>query len=142
MTDYITFISAAAALLTALATLIVVFEMRRQRLSTIQPELAIVQSSLHVWRDKHNYFQITINDDAPNKFYLDLERPTVLNIVNVGLGAAKFIQVRWEYDILNFINIIKASDHEDEFNIVFEDDLLGISSTNKNGLSCTCSHGK
>jgi len=142
MTEYITFTSAAAALVTALATLIVVIEMRRQRLSAFQPEFAIMQSKLHVWRDKHNYFQITINDNVPELFHLDLERPTVLMIVNVGLGAAKAIQVQWDYDILNFIRVVKAFDNEDEFNIVSEDDRLHISSTKINELSCTCSYGK
>lgn len=140
ITDYITLISAVAALLTALATLFIVFEMRRQRLSAFQPEFAIIQSDLHVWRSKHNFFQITMDDDEPELFN-EMMR-VALKIVNVGLGAAKAIQVQWDFDILNFINTIKSYDHDDEFNIVFEDEHLSISNTEKKDLSVICSHGE
>jgi hypothetical protein len=120
LTNLATFVTAIAALLT-------VREMRRQRRALYRPEFVCKTPSFKIRRAKDGHlipFQVlppaTDGDDSPN-----FRSRVSLECQNIGLGPAKSVTHSWAYDALSMVDML-ANRGVDMSDIFIERDLLRI----------------
>jgi len=124
MENWITIISALAAFFAALAALFTVREMQRQRRSMYRPNFALLQCSICAHRNNKGLIEISnspLSTQSGDGF-----SETTIPAANVGMGSCKNVKLKWEYDILEFVRIIKHHDKEEEFEITYEHERLDI----------------
>lgn len=123
-TDWISLITAFAALITALITLLTVLEIRKQREHSYQPDLDIANFDFYVYRyDKDE--EDDESEDLINLYYskdqLDEKdkisgfNELLLDVSNTGFGAAKEVTWEWSFDFISAQNAIKLSKNEFNF---------------------------
>jgi hypothetical protein len=122
-TDWISAITASAALVTAIITLITVIELRKQRQHSYQPDLDISNFEFYVYKyDKDEeefeqdliflfYTKDKLDENAKVIGYNEL----LLDISNTGFGAAKAVKWEWSFDFISAQNAIKLSKKEFKF---------------------------
>lgn len=103
MEKWISIISGLAAFMTALTSLYIILEMKKQRMSMYLPDFAFPLVGLHLYQDnKHKLILSTMDklDEAnqPRRAYLE--------ILNIGLGAAKDVVIEWNCDVDKFLSVI------------------------------------
>lgn len=134
MDEWMTVIVAVASLVTALAALATILEMRRQRRSMYRPDFALLQFQIDAYRgDKGRPYVSNSSDPPPLDGLAGLYVPAV----NVGLGSCKHLVLEWKYDVLEFARIIEQCDTDDEFGITYEDKRLDIKGKSNEFLSST-----
>ena len=68
MEEHLTLVAAFAALITALTTLLVVWEMRKNRLSSFRPNFAVINSVIDMWVNKDGKIQFCNDGRTPDLF--------------------------------------------------------------------------
>jgi hypothetical protein len=132
--EWISFLSSLGAMCTALVALFTLFELFRQRKSSYHPDLCISKNFFELKSPKLEYDQIDFNWFYFGRKTSDLTYRPSIRVVNVGLGAAKSIRVKWVFDISSTakkVNEIakKAYQH---FSFIEEDNSLSMRSFGKN----------
>lgn len=107
-------ITAIAAFLTSIITMLTVLEMRRQRVVSHMPILKVIGTNRQFGIDE----QFRINKSA----YTSVE----LNVNNYGKGIALNVKVSWDIKIESIIRMIKKYDPHNIKDIFLEDDVLTI----------------
>lgn len=119
----ITFITSLGSLITAIAALVTIREIRKSREATIYPDLILESTEYPIFAKKDgDYFFPTI--DNRNKVIregsLSIYEPTALNVRNIGLGIAKTIRIQiedttatliesiWEKTDTNTVRVLKT----------------------------------
>ncbi|MFW6272846.1 MAG: hypothetical protein ACOC2U_03605 [bacterium] len=134
ITDWISILAAIAALITAVVTLLTVREIKKQREHSYQPDLDIANFNVYVYRydndeedEDYNknliflfYSKQKLNDDTKIDGYNEL----VLDVNNIGFGAAKTINWKWDFDFVAVKKLLNLS--ENEFKLEKEKDELNI----------------
>ena len=100
--QYIALFASLGACLSALATLWTVREMAKQRKAIFKPELAVARRRF-VTRPSFTSKQADWFVNAgPSANEQSLEKAT-LNLANVGLGAAKDVQIMWSFYVADVV---------------------------------------
>ena len=99
-TETLTLLAAVTGALSALATFLTVWEMRRQRQSAYKPDVLVRQSEFKVFAPhpagQARYILTTegsllLADATPWSAFVDL--------YNAGFGPARHVQIRWRFDV-------------------------------------------
>jgi hypothetical protein len=136
--DVVTLISSVVGLATAVAALLAVLEMRRQRVTVYRPDLAVSSSplfayagtlslignSVHCSTTRHN-----LPSDAPDR----LPKPS-LDCFNLGLGAAKDVHIAWRFDVEATVRVLGALAEQHGMRVV-DDGECGIALLDVPGLT-------
>lgn len=120
--------SIISGLSTAIATILVFFtllEMIRERKTTYQPELLPEN-----FKKLDNDNNIT---DCENTYPKSIEGMERIKIVNIGLGAAKDININFGIDIAKIVEHINQNDFKKKYRIEFNNEN-GFSSIESNGF--------
>jgi hypothetical protein len=104
----IALIASVAGFVSALATLLTVSEMRRQREGSYKPTFLFKTTYLaHLIKNKANKFIVTteevgkdVFENHPQKMQFDEFIP--IHFHNIGLGSAKSVSFKWNYDLSGF----------------------------------------
>lgn len=104
----IALIASVAGFVSALATLLTVSEMRRQREGSYKPIFLFKTTYLaHLIKNKTNKFIVTTEavdkdafENSPQKMQFDEFIP--IHFHNIGLGSAKSVSFKWNYDLTGF----------------------------------------
>jgi len=123
--------TAVASLVTAVATLLTVLEMRWQRHAGYRPDLLVTGEPLHM-RGNAEGIRVEVvreSTEAATESY-GPHRPAVL-CSNVGIAHAKDVRIEWDYDILAFVAAIAALDNELGSSIVREQGMLHFDAGNR-----------
>jgi hypothetical protein len=107
MDQWIPLVSGLAAVITALATLFTVLEMRKQRISSYLPDLFFPITRLYVYRDGSGSFFCSSEEGLSDS---SQRNEVYLEILNIGLGAAREIVLEWDCDIDAFVDLIGQLD--------------------------------
>lgn len=112
--DQVDQITAIATLLTAVATLFTILEMRRQRTSQYRPEIVLDDSAFKVFRSVtaagRSMFAVTTGDAKPSDQWT-LSRGCFLRCQNVGHGVARDVRLAQRVDGRAFAEKLAA--HEE-----------------------------
>lgn len=100
--DWIALISSVAALVTAAAAFLTVLEMKRQRVTLYRPDLAVPSAELFAYVGSYSEIGNSVHCST-KRYDLPGEPPTSLPVLelgcfNVGLGAAKDVEIYWRFD--------------------------------------------
>ena len=119
MENTITLITAFAALLTAIAALWNIKELRNQRTLSQKPDLIIHNKKFEIFcRDKFNDIPLLINDENLMDFDpKDRSNSLAVDVYNIGLGCAKKIKINFSYDPCSYIDFISRFDKDQIFKI-------------------------
>jgi hypothetical protein len=101
--DWIASISSVAGFVTAVAALLTVLEMKRQRNALYRPDLAIPSSKLFTYAGTFSNIGNTVHCST-TRYDLIADAPTSLprlslECFNIGLGAAKDVHVEWAFEL-------------------------------------------
>lgn len=121
-----TIISSLGAFISAIIAAITIREVKLQRQSSYMPELILETYTAYWYWDKslnehNNSFEFRTSaynerkSDTPNPKGMEL----VYSFENIGLGAAKYINVDWEFNIKEMMEVLKSALPS---NYVIEDD--------------------
>ncbi len=110
MTDIITIITSVATLLAAVAAFWTILEVKRQRVATYRPRLAILSRRIVV-RSIDSKLQQHDQADVPFRDSYSL------NLVNLGFGSALDLVVTWHVDYDDFVRSIKDMPSIGDFQI-------------------------
>lgn len=122
-------LTAIATLVTAVAALLTILEMRWQRTSSYKPDLVVSDSPLVVYRmPDGGIFPFTFRTDGsrPSKesaSSLFNSLPDV-RCINVGVAQAKRVRYRWAFDAQQFIQQISAIDVDWGTKILVDRDVI------------------
>lgn len=102
-----------ATLVTALISLLTLFEMRKQRMLSMQPDIVLkALDYLHLyykpeWRlfSSWPYYWSTTNEE-PEVHQKSVFSAFEINLMNIGVGTAKNVSYQWEFDIEAFLSMI------------------------------------
>ncbi|WP_418180757.1 hypothetical protein ACNSOL_01425 [Aliarcobacter lanthieri] len=111
-------ITATAALLTGIANLFMILEMRKQRRANTKSVLKILQSNYKVTIDSNNNWNWKNNENKDNNAFVE--------IINFGLGSAYNITCSWSCDYNLLINSLKSLDKNNKFNFTYNNNFLEI----------------
>lgn len=124
--DWISLITAIAALITAIVTLITVNEVRKQRQRSYHPDLDIANIEFYVYRydkDEENdepedlinlyYTKDKLDENAKITGYNEL----LIDLSNTGFGAAKEVIWEWSFDFVSAKRVIGLSKEEFEYHV-------------------------
>jgi hypothetical protein len=110
--DWITALASLTALVTAVAAFLTVLEMRRQRITLYRPDLAVLSAPLFVYAGTYSNLGNGVHC-SPRRYDLPADAPKALpsaslhlDCFNLGLGAAKDVQVKWSFDIAEIARIL------------------------------------
>jgi len=117
MNEWITSAAAVASLVTALAALATILEMKRQRRGTYRPDFVLLRSSVYAHRHGSGRITVSNSQDTPQ---LGDFGGLAIRAANVGLGSCKHLVLEWRYDILEFSRVIKECDTEEVFGITYD----------------------
>lgn len=108
--DWITLLSSLAALITAAAALLTVLEMKRQRTTLYRPDLTVPSAPLFVYSGSYSPIGNTVHCSIQRHKLPDeppLELPLLeLDCYNIGLGAAKNVQIAWNLDLKAILEVL------------------------------------
>lgn len=116
MNDYISFfaiVSSIATLAYAIIAFRTLYEIKKQRESTYQPEIVIEESILYInncssiddkWEPNYSTKRDYITPN--NELSLEYKKPYI-NLYNIGLGAAKDVEVKFTFNIEEYEENIK-----------------------------------
>lgn len=121
MTDLLTLASSIAGLLTAVAALLTILEMRRQRASGFRPDLLLDDADLQ-FVDQGAPIPVAIRRDAPVRSIHPLGAPVYLDCLNVGVGPAKRVGGRWAVDLPHFVELITGLGSPNVLSLSIEED--------------------
>ncbi len=111
-----------ATLLTAAAALGTVLELRSQRNLASLPDPCIPSAGLRIMMLRDHRLEV-FNEGGPPT---EMSARARIQLQNIGVGAAKDVSYRWEFDVLEFIRIVTEFDSDKELKILWEDDLLRV----------------
>lgn len=97
-----------ATLVTAVAALLVILEMRWQRHSAYKPDLLIADCPLIIYRLAEEY-KVRTTAQPPNE-PSDRYADAIIHCVNVGVGQAKNVRYEWGFDVTGFVEAIGQMD--------------------------------
>lgn len=123
MDQWIPLVSGLAAVITALVTLFTVLEMRKQRISSYLPDLFFPNTRLYVYRDGSGSFFCSSEEGLSDS---SQRNEVYLEILNIGLGAAREIVLEWDCDIDAFVNLIGQLDVDGISKIEHQNGILTI----------------
>lgn len=117
----IALVSSLGTFIASILVFVTIIEMKKQRLNSTAPDLIFREKIFSIFYDESKNIFVW-SDQSLDKFntgnkhhvripYLPLE------IVNVGLGTAKNIEVKWEYDAKDLIRKINKEDISSLYNI-------------------------
>lgn len=122
-TDWISLLTAIAALITAIVTLVTIREIKKQREHSYQPDLDIANFDVRIY--KYDYDEKEDDKDLTFLYYskdrlnpdekLDGYNELLLDINNIGFGAAKEVNWEWSFDFYNAKDVINLSENEFEY---------------------------
>lgn len=127
LVDLFTIISSIATAVCAYIALKTLWEMKIQRESSYKPDIEIHESTYSFMIDEkricisNNKYKL----ESPNKDIFDLQ----LRLLNLGLGAAKRIQIRYEYPlrtVVNEINSLKLPTDKFNFSVKLDGNILRV----------------
>jgi len=100
--QWITLLASVTAFLTALATLLTIREMKRQRKSAYKPDLLLRPTSFRVSpNDLPNQRPVIVTTGTASQ---GRSRTSILlQLYNAGFGPAKYIEVNWQFDCADFV---------------------------------------
>ncbi|HBC3492198.1 TPA: hypothetical protein KDY92_004281 [Vibrio alginolyticus] len=105
MSDWISLGSSVGALVAALIALISLFELIRQRKSSYKPDIAILPSKFTIEHKSES--------GASPLFWSDIDSNDTgfrkLRAVNVGLGVAKDVNVKWRFNVSSLYDQVAKS---------------------------------
>jgi len=110
--------------------LFTLFELGNQRKSAYKPDLVFGKKDFYIYANKStNTADIWSPIPLTRSDFKQVKHPTpmLLNLYNIGMGAAKTITANWKLDIDGSINTIKELDTKKQYVIVTENQLLKIS---------------
>jgi|GEM_PF-3548570 len=145
MQIWISGFAAIAALITAIATLLTINEMRKQRKSSLIPELTFPKNHFFIYwfnpnkgvplfwsKNEIEKPEKDVHSAPSTKSYFNVK----IECFNVGFGVAKEVEISWDFDIKNFINVLKELDDGNKFKFALsEDAYLRIHSSDLDYLS-------
>ena len=106
-----------ATLLTALATLFAVLEMRRQRKSSFRPDLVVVNESIVAEKHPTISFPAPIRWHEPEVIYSGAVSVTTIapirldysvRVYNLGTGPAKDLIFEWSFDLSKLVEAVNS----------------------------------
>lgn len=95
-------ITALAALITGLATLLIILEMKRQRTATSRPVLKVLTKSRSSTVNNENKTWLWDNSESPHS--------STLRLINFGTGPALNVMASWEVNFEELVNVLKYFD--------------------------------
>jgi len=125
MERWIILVSGLATFVTAVATFFIVLEMKRQRASMYLPDVSVLKEQFYLMEEQSGRLFIGGNEKLE-----ELHHSSQLNleVVNVGLGAAKDVLLEWQINTDDFLKIIKKYDVYDKSEITINDIFLKFDS--------------
>jgi hypothetical protein len=125
LSELLTLASSTAAMCAAIISFFTLFELLKQRKASYKPDLCILK----------RYFYVKANGTLSEWYLTDSSQPHTASVqlVNIGVGAAKNINANWTFDLDSFIeeiNKLSQKSHQN-FYIKNEGDLLLIETYNK-----------
>ncbi len=130
--EYIQIALNLATLLTALVSLLTLFEMRKQRIATIQPDLVVSSlDSVHLYylpqmqlyASWPYYWSIEYLEDLSNPCDKHSRGAFDIQLKNIGAGTAKDISLSWDLDVEPFVDAISKLNLD--VDIYFDKDYQG-----------------
>lgn len=120
MHEWIPAISSIAGLVTAVAALFTVLEMRRQRIGSHKPEFSLPSISYYAYskdgtvRPPFVWSRVELSKSQLTEADL-LDEVIAVDCFNIGVASAKDVRAYWEYDVHAFVAKIARLDPEHEF---------------------------
>lgn len=116
-------IAELVSLITAVAALLAILEMRWQRQSSYRPDLVIGSTPFNVWQGTEGLVTSTSAeyDDTPPSY-----RMAAVRVVNIGFGAAKSVTVEWMVDFHTFVARIGQMNPAVAAAILVDEDFVGF----------------
>lgn len=90
-------VSSVAALVTAVAALVAILEMRRQRISSYKPELVLLPPKLR-FEPSQDFPPLLCRRTDTLASENKPPRPVCVDCINVGVGAARDLLATWDFD--------------------------------------------
>lgn len=110
--------------LIAIANLLTLCEVRKQRQNTYLPEIGFLETRFDLWHGKMGLFTMASQKTYDPK--TENHQPVYLKICNIGFGAAQMVKVAWTYDLAECVSAIKKVDTKDNLAIRQEGDKLFV----------------
>lgn len=128
LSDWLTLASSTAAMSAAIISFFTLFELFKQRKASYKPDLCVLK----------RYFSVK-KSGTSSDWYVDESSQSTdasIQLVNVGVGAAKNINAKWSFDLNSFIDSINQLSQKSHQNFYIEHkgDFLSIE-TNDNSKS-------
>lgn len=130
LNEWMTLISSIGALLTAIVALCTLFELFKQRKSSYKPDLCILKSHFDIKGPGLGEANLALNWSEPSPSENTRILGTSLTLVNIGFGAAKNIEAKWNFNsnlLIQEINQL-AQKYYMAFYIEEEDGYISIKS--------------
>ncbi|WP_354625154.1 hypothetical protein [Psychromonas sp. MME2] len=103
ISDWISLGSSLGALVAATIALITLFEIIKQRKSSFKPDLIVLNSNFRIsYQDVENQFPTSWDTKQDGEEHS-------LSIVNIGLGVAKAIKIKWCYEHEKLLDMVISS---------------------------------
>lgn len=128
--DQVAAASAIAGLVTAIAALLTILELRRQRLDQQRPELVVEDTAFTVFRTGQNDDRPLIAVEpagSPPTDSSDWRARFPLSVANVGRGVARDVVLVWSFDALAFAERLAPFEHSIGGRVWVNGDLVEIS---------------
>jgi len=141
VSEWISLTSGCGAMGAALAAFFTLFELSKQRKSSFKPDLCIVDNTFELEESRYDGIALAIGWASQNGTQYSHCMNPGFRVVNIGLGAAKDIEVVWEYDFKN--QILKINKMAEELSIAnFIKEEPNSISIEVNGSSTYSVHGE
>ena len=121
--DLAIFITAISALLTAIINIGMLIESNKQRVSAYRPQLVLKEEEFFLSL-RNNLPLIWSHEELAPGQILKTEGFINLNLFNIGLGAAKELQVDWEFPLKKILRDIKEHPFKSSINIDYSCDYF------------------
>jgi hypothetical protein len=105
-------LTAIAALITAIATILTARQIKKQRETTYHPDLAFLKKHVYAYSSQSDLGIPTTwmeyNPEQENTATDKLSHSYTITLYNVGFGAAKNIEVSWDFPMLEMVNHVNT----------------------------------
>lgn len=120
----IALISSIGTFISAIVVIFTLREMKEQRKSAYRPELIVNNSNFFIYSDTNGrrYFPAIWSNkelEKPSKENIEKIKPIHLNVYNIGLAAAKCIEIRWSFDVAKIIDEINSFKDFDDVEVTY-----------------------
>lgn len=132
--DLIQTITGIGTLLTAVAALFTILEMRRQRFEGYRPVIAIDDENVDLYISTQKRPIIVFQPPGQGPASSFSISGITFRLKNVGAGAALAVEARWAFDAIDFASVVARCDPEAGKTISVEDDFVSFDSQG-NGMS-------